>query len=62
MRIFSKNYVIDNEVIPLYNSFMIQNLLAISELAIKVIAGASGLLLAIVIVVILIVRKNNDKD
>lgn len=41
---------------------MLANLLSISELAIKVIAGASGIVLALIIVLILIFRKKDDKD
>ena len=55
-------YGVDNEYKLKYNLSMLANLLSISELAIKVIAGASGIVLALVIALILIFRKKDDKD
>jgi|GEM_PF-7111116 len=43
-----------------YNQNMLTNLLAISELAVKVVAGVSGVLIAIVIVIILIFHKKDE--
>ena len=40
---------------------MIQNLLAISEMATKIVAGLSGSLLAIIIIVIVIVRSKKSR-
>ena len=41
---------------------MLMNILSISEFTVKVIAGVSGIVLAIVIALILIFRKKDDKD
>ena len=41
---------------------MLTTILSISELTVKVIAGASGVILAIVIAIILITRKKDDRD
>lgn len=60
---FKQNHFdVDNKFKVNYNFGMFANLLSISELAVKVIAGLSGVLLAIVIVIILIFRKKDDKD
>ncbi|MBO4381093.1 MAG: hypothetical protein J5815_02940 [Clostridia bacterium] len=45
-----------------YNFCMLQNLLSISEFTIKVIAGCSGIVVAIAIALVLIFTKKNDKD
>ena len=58
----SSKYTVDNTFCQEYNLSMLVNLLSISELAIKVIAGASGIVLALIIVLILIFRKKDDKD